>query len=376
MSDVLVVLKDRGTMAILSNLLKAEGYSVQGAFTREDGEKNLSQKEFRLLIVGLDTPTEDDALIGWVRDHALSTPIILLADRKTAPQITRLDQIFHLLPLPLKIDALLSQVQKAIDFKTEAPTQDVINLNFQLENVYNVKGLIAESPAMKSICDLIGRVSSTDVPVLIVGGQGTGKERIARIIHDGSRRKDGPFLAMDAEDPTTYEDLLTDPVAFFAGINGGTLFLQRPEVLAEKLRNELKDIFQTRTVPKSNGERVPVDLRVISGTSVDLDAWSAHGKFDAEFLRFLRVIVLRVPALKDRRQDMLPLLRDILRTAIPPESPLPDVTREAMAAIEGYPWPGNLRELDEAVRHALANLQGNQIQLKSLPPLVQKSAQH
>lgn len=374
MSEIVVVLRDRGTMAILSNLLKSEGYGVGGAFTLQEGQEKVGE-DCRLVILGMDKPDDDDAFIGWMKENHAAVPVVLLADRKLSPQIERLDEVFQWLPLPLKVDALLAAVQKAVDFKVTAATQDTVNLNFQLESVTPIKGIVAQSPGMKAICDLIGRVAGTDVPVLIIGPKGTGKERIAKVVHDESRRKDAAFVTVDADDTNSFSGIEAAPDAFFQKVNGGTLFIQKPEGLPASLRDLFKNVLQTRGVSKpASAERIPVSIRVITGTGVDLDAWCTQGRFDPELLKLLRVIVLRLPPLKDRKQDLIPLLREFLRDAMPKEAVLPVITRDAVSALEGYPWPSNVQELHEAVQHMVQHMKNNVVDRQALPPLLQKTA--
>ena len=229
--------------------------------------------------------------------------------------------------------------------------------------------LIADSPAMRRVTDLLGRFTQTEEPILITGESGTGKEVTARAIHSGSARRNGPFVAVNcAAIPATLvaSELFGYEKGAFTGAasrtrgqiehaSRGTLFLDEIGDMPPELQGHLLRFLQEGQIIRVGGrEPVPVDVRVVAATNVRLREAIAQGRFREDLYYRLAVLTLHLPPLRERRADIIPLARQFLRDAARDYRPdVQDFDDEALALLYRQDWPGNVRELMSAVRRAV-----------------------
>jgi len=251
-------------------------------------------------------------------------------------------------------------------------------------------GLVGSSPAMLRTIDLARRVAQVDSTVLITGESGAGKERIARFIHDESARTAGPFLAINcaAVPETLLESELfghvrgsftgasQDRAGLFEAANGGTLLLDEIGDVPPAMQVKLLRVLQEREVRRVGENRArTINVRVLAATNRDLLA-DVHGaRFRQDLYYRLRVVEVVVPPLRERREDILPLARQLLAgTAKRFAKKVPALTPDAANLLLQYAWPGNVRELENALERAVALAQSDRIGVDDLPPEVGSSA--
>jgi DNA-binding NtrC family response regulator len=247
-------------------------------------------------------------------------------------------------------------------------------------------GLVGSSPAMLRTLDLARRVAQVDSTVLITGESGAGKERIARFIHDESARTAGPFLAVNcaAVPETLLESELfghargsftgasQDRVGLFESANGGTLLLDEIGDIPPAMQVKLLRVLQEREVRRVGENRArTINVRVLAATNRDLLA-DVHGaRFRQDLYYRLRVVEVVVPPLRERREDILPLARQLLAGASKRfGKKVPALTPDAANRLLQYAWPGNVRELENALERAAALAQSDRIGVDDLPPEV------
>jgi len=234
----------------------------------------------------------------------------------------------------------------------------------------NESKLIGQSPVMQKLFSVIGRVAPNDSSVLITGATGTGKELVARAIHDQSPRRDGRFVDVNCSAiPETlieaelfghqrgsFTGALANNCGLFEKASGGTLFLDEIDALNLSAQAKLLRVLQERTVRRIGARtNIAVDVRVISATNCDLAQEVAAGRFRPDLYYRLRVLPLHLPELCTRGNDIELLIAHFLRLKSEHEgAPQRRFTPEAMRALTDYPWPGNVRELENAVAYALA----------------------
>jgi DNA-binding NtrC family response regulator len=243
--------------------------------------------------------------------------------------------------------------------------------------------LVGQSPAMKRLFSVIERVALSESSVLVTGATGTGKELVARAIHDQSSRCDSAFVDLNcsAIPETLIEAELfghqrgaftgahENRCGLFEKASGGTLFLDEVDALNLSAQAKLLRVLQERTVRRIGARaNIAVDVRIISATNCDLTQAVAAGRFRPDLYYRLRVLPLHLPELCSRSGD-IPLLVDyFLRIKTERQGqPLRRFTTEAMRALETYPWPGNVRELENAVEYALAIGMGDELGVEDLP---------
>jgi transcriptional regulator with PAS, ATPase and Fis domain len=250
-------------------------------------------------------------------------------------------------------------------------------------------GIVTNSPAMRRVVDLALRVAKVDSTVLVTGESGVGKERIARLVHDESMRRTGPFIAVNCGAIT--ETLLESELfghargaftgatqnrpGLFEAANSGTLLLDEVGEVSPAMQIKLLRALQEREIRRvgENNNR-SVDVRIVAATNKDLVHGVAAGTFRQDLYYRLKVVELRVPALRDRRDDVLPLARVLLAdAALRMKRKVSGLAPAAADQLLRYDWPGNVRELENAMERAVALARNSRVDLEDLPEEVRQA---
>ncbi|HEY2743817.1 MAG TPA: sigma-54-dependent Fis family transcriptional regulator [Polyangia bacterium] len=273
-----------------------------------------------------------------------------------------------------KVTAALKQAESRLRAKKK-----------QLEEakVDDPAGLVARSPEMQKVLELARRVAHVDSTVLVTGESGVGKERVARFIHDESSRAARPFVAINCAAVTetlleselfghakgSFTGATTDRAGLFEAAHGGTLFLDEVGEVPAAMQAKLLRVLQEREVRRvGENKSRPIDVRVLAATNRDLGAAVESGAFRKDLFYRLRVVELRIPPLRERRADILPLARQFLATAVErAKRKMCGLTAKAADQLMRYDWPGNVRELENAIERAVALSVGTQIGSDDLP---------
>jgi DNA-binding NtrC family response regulator len=248
------------------------------------------------------------------------------------------------------------------------------------------KQFIAGSAVMQDVLELAARVAPLDTTVLVYGESGTGKEFIVRMIHDQSPRASGPFVSINCAALTetlleselfghvrgAFTGAVRDKAGLFEVASNGTLFLDEIGEVAPTVQAKLLRALQEREIRRVGAERtIKVNARVIAATNRDLRAAVAAGTFREDLYFRLGAFVITVPPLRDRREDIPPLVHDFVRrAAVRVKKDVQNVSAEAMNALMQYDWPGNVRELEHAIERAVIVARGASIRVRELPPEV------
>jgi len=280
----------------------------------------------------------------------------------------------------------VTEVLRATERRLRARRQELARLAPEAEDR---SGLVVRSEAMRRILDLARRVATVESTTLVTGESGVGKERLARLIHDESSRGNGPFVAVNcgAVTETLLESELfghargaftgaeRDRAGFFEAATGGTLFLDEIGEISAGMQVKLLRVLQEKEVRRVGESRSrPVDVRVLAATNRNLADEVAAGRFRQDLFYRLRVIELRVPPLRDRPEDILPLARVFLaETARRMSRKLTGFTPRAADQLVRYAWPGNVREVQNAVEHAVALSSGSRVDVEDLPEELRKA---
>jgi DNA-binding NtrC family response regulator len=247
----------------------------------------------------------------------------------------------------------------------------------------DVSGLVARSEPMKLVLAQASRVAAVDTTLLLLGESGVGKERVARFIHEHSRRQTGPFVAINcAAVPESlleselfghargaFTGAVSERAGLFEAARGGTLLLDEIGEIPAVMQAKLLRVLQEREVRRlgENKERA-IDVRVIAATHRDLAAEVKAGRFREDLYFRLRVIELKVPPLRERVEDIAPLVRLALHSAVErARLPPRELSQAALRAVLDYRWPGNVRELFNAIERAVVLSVGKKIEVDDLP---------
>ena len=252
------------------------------------------------------------------------------------------------------------------------------------------KHFIARSAAMQEVLELAARVAPLDTTVLVYGESGTGKEFIVRMIHDQSPRASGPFISINCAALTetlleselfghvrgAFTGAVRDKAGLFEVAGNGTLFLDEIGEVAPTVQAKLLRALQEREIRRVGAERnIKVNARVVAATNRDLRAAVVAGTFREDLYFRLGAFVIDVPPLRDRREDIPPLVHDFVRRASTRvKKDVKTVSAEAMTALMNYRWPGNVRELEHAIERAVIVARGTSIKVRELPPEVSQRA--
>lgn len=392
MPRILVVDDEPRILALMSGLLTSNGYEVTTARDGLTALEQLGQKKFDVILTDMRMPEMDGLeLYRNIRKQHIETPVVFLTaygSVESALEAMR-GGAFDYVSKPFKVDELLTVVQRAVEHGASTAQQAAEIAQKSTE--YQFGRLIAGSPAMARVCEVIQRVASTSTTVLINGESGTGKEVVAHIIHDQSRRRDKPFVAVNCA--ALPEQLLesemfghvkgaftgatADKPGLFETAEGGTLFLDEISSLPVGLQGKLLRALQEREIRRVGGTKdVSVNVRVIAATNANLDKLVAAGEFRADLFYRLAVIPVDLPPLRERTEDVLPLAYHFVAQECQAENlPRPRISAEAESILTHYAWPGNVRELENAIRHAITFLEGDEITPEVLPSRIVSRAE-
>ena len=249
---------------------------------------------------------------------------------------------------------------------------------------YGLGRLVGKDPKMRELYQLITDVADSEASVLIRGQSGTGKELVARAIHENGGRAGGPFVQVNCSALSeslleselfghvvgAYTGATRDRRGRFEEADGGTIFLDEIGDISPVVQVKLLRVLQERTIERVGDNRpIPIDVRVISATNRDLETLLATGRLREDFFYRIKVVALTIPPLKDRREDIPLLVSHFLERLARREgrSQPPAVSGRAMKLLMDHAWPGNVRELENALEHALVLCRGKTIQPDHLP---------
>jgi two-component system NtrC family response regulator len=288
---------------------------------------------------------------------------------------------FHYISKPFNRDELKLTIKKALQLK-ELERENV-TLREELKERTRLDAIIAVSPPMAQVLELVIRVAPTETTVLILGESGTGKELIARAIHGSSPRAHGPFVAVNcAAIPETlleselfghvkgaFTGAIRDRVGKFEAAEGGTVFLDEIGEMRPDLQVKILRVLEERMLERvGDNKLIRVDVRVLAATNKDLSKAIQAGEFREDLYYRLNVVPLQIPPLRERSEDIRPLAQHFLKRL--GASPRLTIAPEAFRALESYDWPGNVRELENALERAMIFHRGDVISLADLPETI------
>jgi len=386
---LLIVDDEKALREAIAERLSDHGFTVEQADSGEAAVQRLADFAFDILITDLRLPGMDgrQVLDAALERYPELIAIVITGYGTVKDAVDAIKQgAADFITKPFQFDALLHVLNSALE-QRRLKSENAY-LRSQLEERYRIDGLVGRSGVMRGLMHLLETVAATSSTVLITGETGTGKELAARAIHHNSPRRTNRFVAINcsAIPETLLEAELFGHVrGAFTGAVGnrqgrleqahkGTLFLDEVGTMSPALQAKLLRVLQEREFERvGDSHTIKIDVRVIAATHSDLMKMVADGTFREDLFYRLNVIPVQLPPLRDRRED-IPLLVQHFLQKLGPESGRPSVTisQEALRRLMAYPWPGNVRQLENAVERALAFSHGrNQIDLQDLAPDIQ-----
>jgi two-component system, NtrC family, response regulator HydG len=391
MAYLLVVDDEAPARTTLALLLRKRGHRVVEADGVATATKRLADELFDLVVTDLRMPDGDGLdVLQAARAQADAPEVILLtayAEWKSAKEAIRLGALDYF-EKGQEPEELYHRIDKALAGRTLR--RENANLRAQLRERYGLPGLIAQSPAMHAVLDLVARVAPTDATVLIEGESGTGKEVIAKAVHHASKRAARPFVAVNCgavPEPLLESELFgyvrgaftgaaASKLGLFEEADGGTLFLDEIAETPAALQVKLLRALQSGEVRRLGAtQAATIDVRVIAATNGDLATRISQGTFREDLFYRLNVIHVMLPPLRDRREDIPALAEHFLGRAADKLGRALRLSPDALERLLRYPWPGNVRELENAMERAAILTRTGSVEPDDLPPHVSAGLQ-
>src|SRR6476646_3722196 len=382
MKRILVVDDDQDSCELLREIFSAEGWQVDTALTPSQAF-NVAKKETIDLVVSDVNLEANQSGLDLLKDLRAQCPVILVTGFGTldsAVEAAR-EGAWDFISKPFKVQEVVATARRALT--QDRRSHSTGRTAEQLSQPYEQGGLLGRSPVMIGLYKEIARVAPTRSTVLIVGDSGTGKELVARSIHQHSTRSSGPFVAVNCGALTetlleaelfghvrgAFTGAVGDRKGLWEEATGGTLFLDEVGETSPAFQVKLLRALQESEIRRVGSSRsTQVDARVLAATNRNLEREVKAGKFREDLFYRLSVVTLRVPPLSERRTDIPLLAERFLREAMERNGRAAlSLSDETVRTLVAYDWPGNVRELESAIEYAVLHARGHAIVPEDLP---------
>lgn len=358
-------------------------------FAVRDGEEALAHLHdgVAVIVTDLKMPRTDGMdLLRIAKQKAPHAAVIMVSGYGTVENAVEAlkEGAFDFLAKPVNLQELQHRIARALERRTMAA--DLAELHRQLRERHGVDDMIGQSAAMRELFEKIRLVADTNSTVLVIGESGTGKELVARSLHMNGSRRHKPFLPVNCAaipDALIESELFGHEKGAFTGAaearrglfqaaEGGTLFIDEIGEMPLGLQSKLLRALENKKIRPVGGTReVPVDVRLIAATNRDLDEIVKRREFREDLYYRLKVVMLRLPPLRQRRDDIPLLVRFFIdQLAAENKRPVREITPEALNALREYDWPGNVRELRNALEGIIVLSMKERIELSDLPDYI------
>jgi two-component system response regulator PilR (NtrC family) len=372
MARLLIIDDEKSLCQVLEIAFRQDGHLVETVSNGEAALKKISTQVYDVIVSDIRMPDVTGIeLLEEANRAGTSAPFVLIT---AVPTVSTAIQALNLgaYRYVIKTDKLVEELRLVVGRALEdlAVREENVRLRQELLRVFARNNIVGQGRKIQAILEMVRTVAPTTSTVLITGESGTGKELVARAIHEASTRREKRFVSINcgAFPETLLESELfgyfkgaftgadTNKKGIFEAANGGTLFLDEIGETSPTMQVKLLRALQERKVrPLGGTVDIPVDVRLIASTNRDLKRTVSEGKFREDFYYRVSVIPIHVPPLRERKEDIEPLVRHFVRKfALEMGKPVRDVEPKAMAALLQYSWPGNVRELENAVERAIA----------------------
>lgn len=382
MAKILVIDDERSIRNAIKEILEFEKYEVSLAADGNEGIALIEQSEFDVILCDVKMPGKDGMEVLEEAMKLTDTPFIVISGHGTIELAVKAikNGAFDYIPKPLDLNRLLITLRNAID-----KSRLVIEARKLRKKVSNKYKMIGESEAMQQLRKLIEKVGPTQARVFITGQNGTGKELVARAIHEVSERAKAPFIEVNCaaipseliesqlfgHEKGSFTSAIKQRKGDFELAHGGTLFLDEIGDMSLSAQAKVLRALQENKIVRVGGEKeIPVDVRIIAATNKNIKNEIAQHQFREDLYHRLSVILIEVPLLKDRKDDIPLLINHFLEEIAEAQGKKKtEISEKALELLKEKPWTGNIRELRNVVER-LVILSGNQIEDKDVESYV------
>ena len=379
MLSILIVEDDITFSLMLTTWLGKKGFVVRSSSSVSDAKRRLGEEAFDLVISDLRLPDSDGIdLLKWLKSTHPSLPLIMMtsyAEIQTAVQAMKLGAADYIAK-PLNPDELLGRIRELAHVEEKAPTRVPVS---SAPDLY-IEG---QSQAARQLYEHVRLVAPTDMSVLVTGASGTGKEYIARRIHEQSNRSKAPFVAVDCgaipkelaaseffgHVKGSFTGAIENKTGAFVAAQGGTIFLDEIGNLTYEVQVQLLRALQERKVkPIGSNQEIAINVRLISATNENLRQAIEKGDFREDLYHRINEFTIRIPDLKERKEDLLLFANHFLDLANSElQKDIIGFDNDTMQLFQSYSWPGNLRQMKNVIKYATLLATGRYITRKELP---------
>ena len=379
MLSILIVEDDITFSLMLTTWLGKKGFVVRSSSSVSDAKRRLGEEAFDLVISDLRLPDSDGIdLLKWLKSTHPSLPLIMMtsyAEIQTAVQAMKLGAADYIAK-PLNPDELLGQIKELVRVEEKAPARAPVP---SAPDLY-IEG---QSQAARQLYEHVRLVAPTDMSVLVTGASGTGKEYIARRIHEQSNRSKAPFVAVDCgaipkelaaseffgHVKGSFTGAIENKTGAFVAAQGGTIFLDEIGNLTYEVQVQLLRALQERKVkPIGSNQEIAINVRLISATNENLRQAIEKGDFREDLYHRINEFTIRIPDLKERKEDLLLFANHFLDLANSElQKDIIGFDNDTMQLFQSYSWPGNLRQMKNVIKYATLLATGRYITRKELP---------
>ena len=379
MLSILIVEDDITFSLMLTTWLGKKGFVVRSSSSVSDAKRRLGEEVFDLVISDLRLPDSDGIdLLKWLKSTHPSLPLIMMtsyAEIQTAVQAMKLGAEDYIAK-PLNPDELLGKIKELVRVEEKAPARAPVP---SAPDLY-IEG---QSQAARQLYEHVRLVAPTDMSVLVTGASGTGKEYIARRIHEQSNRSKAPFVAVDCgaipkelaaseffgHVKGSFTGAIENKTGAFVAAQGGTIFLDEIGNLTYEVQVQLLRALQERKVkPIGSNQEIAINVRLISATNENLRQAIEKGDFREDLYHRINEFTIRIPDLKERKEDLLLFANHFLDLANSElQKDIIGFDNDTMQLFQSYSWPGNLRQMKNVIKYATLLATGRYITRKELP---------
>ena len=379
MLSILIVEDDITFSLMLTTWLGKKGFVVRSSSSVSDAKRRLGEEAFDLVISDLRLPDSDGIdLLKWLKSTHPSLPLIMMtsyAEIQTAVQAMKLGAADYIAK-PLNPDELLGKIKELVRVEEKAPARAPVP---SAPDLY-IEG---QSQAARQLYEHVRLVAPTDMSVLVTGASGTGKEYIARRIHEQSNRSKAPFVAVDCgaipkelaaseffgHVKGSITGAIENKTGAFVAAQGGTIFLDEIGNLTYEVQVQLLRALQERKVkPIGSNQEIAINVRLISATNENLRQAIEKGDFREDLYHRINEFTIRIPDLKERKEDLLLFANHFLDLANSElQKDIIGFDNDTMQLFQSYSWPGNLRQMKNVIKYATLLATGRYITRKELP---------
>jgi DNA-binding NtrC family response regulator len=391
MARILIIDDDPAMVSVISDICQERGHQTIAYASGQKALENLAAHAPQLVISDLRMDKVGGLdILRECREVLPQTPVILITAYKTVETALEAMKLgaYDYITKPFKVDELQLTIQRALD--NQSLVRENRNLRQIVKEKYRFENIIGTSTKMQEIYNLIAKVADTDSTILIQGESGTGKELVARALHFNSTRQHQPFVAINCSalpenlleselfghKKGSFTGAVQDKIGLFEEAEGGTIFLDEVNSMAQPLQTKLLRVLQERQIRRvGDTKNIPINVRVLAATNEALSDKIKGGNFREDLYYRLAVIPIEMPALRERPDD-IPLLvshflqKNAAQTGTEPKK----IDPKAVEMLAKYRWQGNVRELENAVERACALCDDGLIRTTDLPPQVVRHA--